>query len=985
MAAGLPGSTSSSAVSPSLAAFLQSGCLDPHTDLLALVPLLEREIEKRKRSLYPFEDPYQFLDPGFFDCDGGAGNDDATALLPDEEDEGVEKEADLVDDYYNDDNKDDDDESSLSREESAHLDVVAVGELHVYEADADDYGLCEGESIQIYVPDLPAGGDTAVHASIELLPYPDAGEGDERQTVPKDSNREYQQQHEDSRAMLTAADAHASLDLLPYPDATRVADGGGLDESEGDNERDPSEYFSCSDDENDVAALTTTTTPPPPPPQTARARRRSHQALSSNSPPCDRHRPTPPRDHRDVSYRDDSQSNLVLHGVNVVARELTNNAAAASVASATPCHNATLAAAASALAPNAVKYHDQWSDSSAETLIPRATATAAAPAAAVAVATPEPQHPPDAHDRLFEHVTLRKKKLPDSVKRSSRRSRRMQSSRSSSVTRRESVGSIEFERAVKAAAAAAAAEDEGGGENSLSPLSLRMQSRGKRSHRRESFQFVDSTLADISPIAASVGRGRVGPDDDEEESDVVGDEDFEQRFERLRIRSSPSSEGGEGEDTAGARGGIVEARVLEDGIKHRKRVDGRFCDRFVLPTPLLPPSRDKAAIDLTSDNGNSVSSAPFASPPPPSRDGPTIDLTMSNDDEDDMDRPRSRSMSKPHSPPRPQVPMSQRDDEDDAGYLSSPSSSSSSSPTRGLLVFPGTPTKTIQLCPAVAARIINTTPAGAGELRKHTLALTPTPTRKATPSTAAFARKRVALARALFEEFNATAFEGLLPRDLDIAWSRRLNTTAGRCFQSRTPQGDRTARIELSTKVVDTLPKLRSTLAHELCHAAVWLLDTHIPKQNPHGPAFRAWGARVTLHHPDITTTACHAYAIAYKYTYVCVGCEARYGRHSRSIDVTRRGCGGCGSRLVLMGGGRDNEGEGRVRVKKDGTPAKVNRYTVFVKENFGRLKVENPGMEVREVMRLVGRTFRAEQQAREGGGGGGGGEGNQVDDIVDH
>ncbi|KAI8586881.1 SprT-like family-domain-containing protein [Geranomyces variabilis] len=966
MAAGLPGSTSSSAVSPSLAAFLPSGYLDPHTDLLALVPLLEREIEKRKRSLYPFEDPYQFLDPGFFDGDenddGRAGSDDATGLLPDEEDEGVEKEEDIAEDY---DNNDDDDE------ESAHLDVVS-GELHVYEADADDYGLCEGESIQIYVPDLPAGGDTAVHhASIELLQYPNAGGGDERQAIPEDSSREYQQQHQDSRTMLAATDAHASLELLPYPDVTRDADGGGLDESEGDNERDPSEYFSCSDDENEVDALTTTIT-------TACARRRSRQALSGNSSPCDRHRPTPPKDHRDASYRDDSQSDLVLHGVNVVATELTSNAAAVSVASATSCHNTALSAAASALAPNDVKNDDQWSDSSAETLIPRATATAPAAAAAVAAATPEQQHPTDAHDRLFEHVTLRKKKVRDNVNRSSRRSRGMRSSRSSSVTRRESVGSIEFERAVEAAAAAAA-EDEGGGENSLSPLSLRARSRGKRSHRRESFQFVDGTLADISPIGASVGRGRVGQDDDEEERDVIGDEDFDQRFERLGIRSG---EGDEGEDTAGARGGIVEARVLEDGIKHTKRVehdsdgDGRFCERSASLTPLLLPSRDKAAIDLTSDKGNSVSSARFVSPPPPSRGGPTIDLTMSNDDEDDIDRPRSRSMSKPHSPPRPQLPTSQRDDEDDGGYASSLSSSSSSStPTRGLLVFPGTPTKTIPLCPAGPARITTTTPSGAGELRKHTLALAPTPTRKATPSTAAFARKRVALARALFEEFNATAFEGLLPGDLEIAWSRRLNTTAGRCFQSRTPQGDRTARIELSTKVVDTLAKLRSTLAHELCHAAVWLLDTThiIPKQTPHGPAFRAWGARVTSHHPDITTTACHAYAIAYKYT--------------RSIDVTRRGCGGCGSRLVLEGVGGDNESEGRVRVKKDGTPAKVNRYTVFVKENFGRLKVENPGMEVREVMRLVGRTFRAEQQARDRieGGGGGGGEGNQVADIVDH
>lgn len=50
-----------------------------------------------------------------------------------------------------------------------------------------------------------------------------------------------------------------------------------------------------------------------------------------------------------------------------------------------------------------------------------------------------------------------------------------------------------------------------------------------------------------------------------------------------------------------------------------------------------------------------------------------------------------------------------------------------------------------------------------------------------------------------------------------------------------------TARIELSTKVVDTYEKLRQTLCHEMCHAAAWIVN-HVSKP-PHGGQFRHWAA----------------------------------------------------------------------------------------------------------------------------------------------
>ena len=46
-------------------------------------------------------------------------------------------------------------------------------------------------------------------------------------------------------------------------------------------------------------------------------------------------------------------------------------------------------------------------------------------------------------------------------------------------------------------------------------------------------------------------------------------------------------------------------------------------------------------------------------------------------------------------------------------------------------------------------------------------------------------------------------------------------------------------RLELSTKVLDCPERLRSTLAHEMCHVAAWSLDK---QYNPHhGPAFWKW------------------------------------------------------------------------------------------------------------------------------------------------
>ncbi|KAI9144624.1 hypothetical protein BKA69DRAFT_1053474 [Paraphysoderma sedebokerense] len=78
--------------------------------------------------------------------------------------------------------------------------------------------------------------------------------------------------------------------------------------------------------------------------------------------------------------------------------------------------------------------------------------------------------------------------------------------------------------------------------------------------------------------------------------------------------------------------------------------------------------------------------------------------------------------------------------------------------------------------------------------------------------------------------------------------------------------------------------------------------------------------------YPDITVSTCHSYDIDYKYKYTCTNenCGHVYGRHSKSIDITKKCCGYCGSKLMLP-----------EKLKKDGTPYKnkgLNLFQTFLK-----------------------------------------------------
>ena len=202
-----------------------------------------------------------------------------------------------------------------------------------------------------------------------------------------------------------------------------------------------------------------------------------------------------------------------------------------------------------------------------------------------------------------------------------------------------------------------------------------------------------------------------------------------------------------------------------------------------------------------------------------------------------------------------------------------------------------------------------------------------------------FARHKETIAAALYSEFNKDGFDGALPDTFEITWNAKLLTTAGlthyRKITRSSGKSEYHARIELSTKVLDTAEKLEATLLHEMCHAAAWLLDQCA--KPPHGSVFKKWATKVMRVYPVVSVDTCHSYQIHQPFKYRCTQtwCLQEYGRHSKSIDVTQKACGVCHGRLEFLG---KFNADGSMAVEK-----KATAFSLFVKEHFGAVKEKLP------------------------------------------
>jgi predicted SprT family Zn-dependent metalloprotease len=235
----------------------------------------------------------------------------------------------------------------------------------------------------------------------------------------------------------------------------------------------------------------------------------------------------------------------------------------------------------------------------------------------------------------------------------------------------------------------------------------------------------------------------------------------------------------------------------------------------------------------------------------------------------------------------------------------------------------------------------------------------------------AFSEKKRVLAESFLAELDTKITGGKISElaastsGVQIIWSKKLNTTAGRANWKREtieslcpvdgkippPTYRHHAAIELAEKVIDDEDRLLNVIAHEFCHLANFMISNI--KTNPHGKEFKEWAAKVSRRFVDrgIEVTTKHSYEIDYKYVWECVNCGLEFKRHSRSIAPARHQCGKCKSKLVQT---KPVPRNGAANGEK-----KVSEYQMFVKENMKRVRKENPGSPQKEIMGLLGKRYQ--------------------------
>lgn len=204
----------------------------------------------------------------------------------------------------------------------------------------------------------------------------------------------------------------------------------------------------------------------------------------------------------------------------------------------------------------------------------------------------------------------------------------------------------------------------------------------------------------------------------------------------------------------------------------------------------------------------------------------------------------------------------------------------------------------------------------------------------------------------LFMFYNDLVFQSKLPKGLEIVWNNRLLTTAGRALLKKTGN-IKSASIEMSIKVCDNDERLCSTLIHELCHVAAWLIDGI--RDPPHGKQFKHWAMVACRNLPGMTISTKHNYEIYKPHKWQCSNsqCGQMFTRHTKKgIDLTRSKCGKCQCSLFYVGS-----------FSQDGKAQKVRTtsgFSLFVKENFARVKAGlDDSAKHGEIMRELSRIYK--------------------------
>lgn len=205
-----------------------------------------------------------------------------------------------------------------------------------------------------------------------------------------------------------------------------------------------------------------------------------------------------------------------------------------------------------------------------------------------------------------------------------------------------------------------------------------------------------------------------------------------------------------------------------------------------------------------------------------------------------------------------------------------------------------------------------------------------------------FAKIREELTQKLFLIYRKSCFDEKLDREMKIFWNVRLTKTAGRCKCKK----DGSASIELSPKVCNSPDRIRDTLLHEMCHAAVWVIDKI--RFGCHGPAWKYWAIKCTKVFPHLPPIErCHNYEITAKFLYICDGCGQTIKRHSKSLNTKKKICGICRGHFIL------HSAKGKVIDDKK----RANKFALYVKEYYG--KVKKDGLKHGDVMKILSERFK--------------------------
>lgn len=190
-----------------------------------------------------------------------------------------------------------------------------------------------------------------------------------------------------------------------------------------------------------------------------------------------------------------------------------------------------------------------------------------------------------------------------------------------------------------------------------------------------------------------------------------------------------------------------------------------------------------------------------------------------------------------------------------------------------------------------------------------------------------------------------------------VRWSNKLRTTAGLTRLKGYRMGNPSAIIELSSKVLDDRTRLRSTLLHEMCHAAAYVLDG--VSRPPHGDCFWKWANLAMKCFPDVEVTTRHDYDIDFKYKWACSNesCNVVIQRHSRSVNVDKHVCGVCKSNLIEVSAKRQT-----------GTTSAYNKFisshSKIVREKIQKRRGGDVMVSQAEVLKECARLWREEQNA---------------------